>query len=278
MMVSAWKPPTLPRSHASMVTHSLRKSGLWAGSLRRKRNRCTFSSDSKCDTLRLYKFLGNEHVEYDDTANHDAVSVYEQIGIINVCLVDNHPVATVQITNVEPVRSVKHFSMQARSRYFREDNIVLFIAPQCDTCASFERKDFGRSSRYDYQRGSLFERCNDSSRKRLCSSRQEQRTISIKDRLACWWRCLNSNSRIKETRCHFMQLRHADRGRRARLLVCLPDLENVGNLAKAYPVIRLESIHLSPLQAPVIHKRSIGTAKVTQQILSIGIDNIGMAA
>src|SRR6266571_5721957 len=75
------------------------------------------------------------HIEDHDTTNHNAITMYQEIGIIYLHLIDNHTIGASKVPNIETIRAGNYFCMSARSCNISEYNITSLVPSKRNTFA-----------------------------------------------------------------------------------------------------------------------------------------------
>src|SRR5437763_1003322 len=75
------------------------------------------------------------HKEDHDATNHNAITMYQEIGIIYLHLIDNHSIGASKVPNIETIRARNYFCMPARSCNLSENNITSLVPSKGNTFA-----------------------------------------------------------------------------------------------------------------------------------------------
>src|SRR6266700_561709 len=69
-------------------------------------------------------------IEDHDTTNHNAITMYQEIGIIYLHLIDNHTIGASKVPYIETIWARYYFCMSARSCNVSEYNITSLVPSQ----------------------------------------------------------------------------------------------------------------------------------------------------
>src|SRR5438876_2325582 len=114
------------------------------------------------------------HKEDYDTTNHNAITMYQEIGIIYLHLIDNHTISASKVVNIETIRAREYFCMPARSSNVSEYYIACFVPSKRDALALLQRNNL-RGTMYYNDKCPIFLKSGDYvSGKRVCRSWKQQ--------------------------------------------------------------------------------------------------------
>src|SRR5438552_8413575 len=89
------------------------------------------------------------HKEDYDTTNHNAITMYQEIGIIYLHLIDNHSIGASKVPNIETIRARNYFCMHARSCNVSENNITSLVPSKGNTFALLQMNYLWRTRSND---------------------------------------------------------------------------------------------------------------------------------
>src|SRR6266702_5032525 len=79
--------------------------------------------------------LSHTYKEDHDATNHNAITMYQEIGIIYLHLIDNHTIGASKVPNIETIWARNYFCMPARSCNVSEYNITRLVPSKRNTFA-----------------------------------------------------------------------------------------------------------------------------------------------
>ncbi len=104
------------------------------------------------------------HVEDRGAANSNAIAMHQQIGIVDLSLIDTHSVGTTQISYVKTILAWNYLCMFARNRNVSEYDGTGLVASYCDALALFQR-DSARGTRSNDDECRVLLKCSDDVRR-----------------------------------------------------------------------------------------------------------------
>src|SRR5260370_25709613 len=95
------------------------------------------------------------HKEDHDSTNYNAITMYQEIGIINLHLIDYHTIRAPKVANIGTIRARKYFCMPARSSNVKEYNIACFVPSKRNTPALLQINNL-RATLYQNDKRGIF--------------------------------------------------------------------------------------------------------------------------
>ena len=208
----------------------------------------------------------------------------EAVGIVNACRVDHHAVAALHVVDVETVRGGENLRVRPRDGDIRQHDIALPVAPQHKMLSRCQQVNARLALHDGDERGRAIQRGNHIGGQGADSSWQQQRAIGADNGLSQRWRqrCLRGDCDMdaRVQRFQLRDTRHRDWIRGGIGLSCgqyayLEDQLN--QFAQAYQIVLGQHGGAIRFQASIVDIGAIHAAEVAQDVLAIGVANLGVA-